>query len=236
MDVIRRRAGRGSPGRHATRRPGRHRDVRDASCDRIPANVAAVPSQTHCGVARGRDRHGSLAQARARRGRPGDAGHRRGDRRRDLRRRSAGRGRANRARRRGDPRWRRTRPGPLVHPAGRLLRAGGSLLRRTGRDDSPGGQRLRLLVRDARRAGGLDHRLGPDSGVRRRQRRRGDFVGRLLQVPVRRLGFVACVAHHRLPHGAAQPEQGRPRASRHRSDDCGHSDSRQPARRSASSC
>ena len=57
----------------------------------------------------------------------------------------------------------------------------GALLRRTGLDDSAGRQRLRLLVRDARRAGRVDHRLGPDPRVRRRQRRRGDLVGRLLQ-------------------------------------------------------
>ena len=99
-----------------------------------------------------------------------------------------------------------------------------------------GGQRLRLLVRDARRAGGLDHRLGPDSGVRRRQRRRGDFVGRLLQVPVRRLDHVPGVAHDRLPHGAAQSRQGRPRAARHRSARLRAFRFSSTCRRSASSC
>ncbi len=43
------------------------------------------------------------------------------------------------------------------------------------------GQRLRLLVRDARRARRLDHRLGSDPRVRGRQRRGRDLVGRLLQ-------------------------------------------------------
>ena len=48
-------------------------------------------------------------------------------------------------------------------------------------DDPAGRQRLRVLLRDARRARRVDHRLGPDSRVRRRQRRRRDLVGRLLQ-------------------------------------------------------
>ena len=43
------------------------------------------------------------------------------------------------------------------------------------------GQRLRLFLRDARRAGRVDHRLGPDPRVRGRQRRGRDLVGRLLQ-------------------------------------------------------
>ena len=49
------------------------------------------------------------------------------------------------------------------------------------------GQRLHLRLRDARRAGRVDHRLGPDHRVRRRQRRRRHQLGQLLQ-DVRRRG------------------------------------------------
>ena len=43
------------------------------------------------------------------------------------------------------------------------------------------GLRLHLRLRHARRAGGLDHRLGPDDRVRDRQRRGGHLLGQLLQ-------------------------------------------------------
>ena len=66
------------------------------------------------------------------------------------------------AERRGGPVRRGTGAGVLVPAARRRLRAGGALLRGAGRDDSAGGQRVRLHLRDARRAGRVDHRLGPD--------------------------------------------------------------------------
>ena len=98
---------------------------------------------------------------------------------------------------------------------GGSVRARRTLLRGTGVDDSAGGQRLRLLVRDARRAGGVDHRLGSDSGIRRRQRGRRDLVGRLLQVAAARLGVAdARLADHRLSHGAAQSRSGGARPAR----------------------
>ncbi len=70
-----------------------------------------------------------------------------------------------------------------------------------------GGQRLRLLLRHARRSRRVDHRLGPDPRVRRRQRRRRDLVGRLLHHAAPRRGRPAArLADHRLSHGAPQFE------------------------------
>ena len=83
--------------------------------------------------------------------------------------------------RRGRALRRRPRAGPVVPAARRGVRAGRAVLRRAGGHDSAGRQRLRLCLRHAGRTGGLDHRLGPDPRVRRRQRGRGHLVGRLLQ-------------------------------------------------------
>ena len=97
---------------------------------------------------------------------------------------------------------------------GGRLRARGALLCRAGVDDSAGRQRLRLLVRDAGRAGRLDHRLGPDPRVRGRQHRRGDCVERLFQLaPLGRGHRSPGLADARLSHGAAQLRPGRPRAA-----------------------
>ena len=78
----------------------------------------------------------------------------------------------------------RTTAGPAVALSLRRrrhrLRAGRALLRRV-RLHRPGGRlRLHLLLRHARRAARLDHRLGPDAGVRaRRGGGRGRLVGLL---------------------------------------------------------
>ena len=135
----------------------------------------------------------------------------------------------------GDPLRRRPGADPLVHPAGRRVRAGGALLRGAGGDDSAGRQRLRVFVRHARRAGGVDHRLGPDARVRRRQRRRRDLVGRLLQLAAaRRRHRPAGVADDRLSHGAAQLESRRQRPARHGAAACSAFRSWSTCRRSAS--
>ena len=95
--------------------------------------------------------------------------------------------------------------GLLVPAARRRLRARGALLRGARAMIPQAGQRLRLLLRDARRAGRVDHRLGPDPRVRGRQRRGRDLVGRLLHDAAARLRRQpAGVADDRLPHGAAQ--------------------------------
>ena len=120
--------------------------------------------------------------------------------------------------RRGHPRRCRTRARRLVPPARRLLRPRGALLRRAGVDDPAGRERVRVLVRDARRGRRVDHRVGPDPRVRRRQCRRRDLVGRLLQIARRRPSLLpaartririrrdhdAGLAHHGLPYGTAQ--------------------------------
>ena len=49
------------------------------------------------------------------------------------------------------------------------------------------GQRVRLLVRDARRADRVDHRLGPDPRVRGRQHRGRDCLERLFHLAAVRL-------------------------------------------------
>ncbi len=94
--------------------------------------------------------------------------------------------------RRSDPRRRGSGAGLFLSPAGRRLRAGRAVLRRAGVHDSAGRQRLRLLLRHAGRTGGLDHRLGSDSGIRRGQRRGGDFLGRLLQYAAARIRRARC--------------------------------------------
>ena len=67
------------------------------------------------------------------------------------------------------------------------VRAGRALLRGADRHDPDLGQRLHLRLRHPGRAGGLDHRLGPDPRVRGRQRGGGHRLVRLLHVvPARR--------------------------------------------------
>ena len=179
--------------------------------DRIRLHVPLSP-QAHCGPGRRRGRHLALAEARAGRRRPHHARHRRGDWRRHLRRHRHGRGRPGWPRRRGHPLWRGPGAGVLVPAAGRGVCAGGAVLRRTGVDDPAGRLGLRLHLRDAGRGGGLDHRLGPDPRVRRGQRRRRDLVGRLLHdADARGRRGVSGLAHHRLPHGAAEQQPGCPR-------------------------
>ena len=74
---------------------------------------------------------------------------------------------------------------------------------------------LRVYLRDAWRAGGLDHWLGPDSGICRRQRRGRHLVGRLLQHPGARRGArTARVAHHGLPDRASEFERAGARPAR----------------------
>ncbi len=122
-----------------------------------------------------------------------------------LRRDRHGRRRPDRSQRRSDPVRRGPGAGVLVHPPRRRLRARGPLLRGARGDDPAGRQRLRLFVRDARRAGRVDHRLGPDPRVRGRQRRGRDLVGRLLHHAAARVRHRAAgLPDDRLPHGAAQ--------------------------------
>jgi APA family basic amino acid/polyamine antiporter len=74
------------------------------------------------------------------------------------------------------------------------------LLRRTGRHGADLRLRLHLRLRHARRAGRLDHRLGPDHRVRRRQRRGRDLLVGLLPGAAARLRHsVAGLARARLP-------------------------------------
>ena len=245
-----RRAGRPARARHlgAHRRGGRPvkvkmtdnvpgslrpRQVVMSSCsarDRIRLHVPLSP-QAHCGPGRRRGRHLALAQARARRRRPGHARHRRGHRRRHLRRHRHGGGRAGGARRRRHPLRRGPGAGVLVPAAGRGVRAGGAVLRGAGVDDPAGRVGLRLHLRDAGRGGGLDHRLGPDPRVRGGQRRRGDLVGRLLHdADARGRRGVSGLAHDRLPHGAAEQQPRRPRPAAVGAARGRHPDPGEPAR------
>ena len=152
------------------------------------------------------------AAARARRRRSHHARHRRRDRRRHLRRDRHGRRGAAGAGWHGDPVWRRAGPRVLVPAARRRLRAGGALLRRAGRDDSAGGERVRLHLRHARGGRRVDHRVGPDSRVRGRQRGRRDLLGRLLHdAAARRRPEPAGVADDRVPHRTPQLQPRHPR-------------------------
>ena len=58
----------------------------------------------------------------------------------------------------------------VVHLRRGHLRAGRAVLRRVRLDSAGRGQRLHLLLRHLRRVHRLDHRLGPDPGVRGRRR------------------------------------------------------------------
>ena len=69
----------------------------------------------------------------------------------------------------------------LVHPGRRHLRVLRAVLRRAGVRDPGLRQRLHLCVRDDGRAGGLDHRLGPDPRVRRVGGRGRGRLGPVLQ-------------------------------------------------------
>ena len=72
---------------------------------------------------------------------------------------------------------------------------------------------LHLRLRHARRAGRLDHRLGPDHRVRGRQRRGGDLLVGLLPGAAARLRHrLAGLAGHRLPHGGAGGARRSPQA------------------------
>ena len=136
-------------------------------------------------------RRGGLAQARRRRARSDRARHRRRDRHRHLRHHRRGH------------RHRRARRDLLVHPGGRHVRVLGALLRRAGVVDPGLGQRVHVRLRDARRARGLDHRLGPDPRVRRVGGRGGRRLGRQPQrvprqhVRLRAAGFDRDVARGR---------------------------------------
>ena len=139
-------------------------------------------------VLRGRRRRGGgpgpvRAQARAaagrgdRRGRRPEEGGRGGQPHRDGPRRHH-RHRHLRDHRRGDQ---PQRPGdrPELRAGRHHLRLQRAELLRAGVDDPGLGLGLHLLLRDARRAGGVDHRLGPDPGVRRVGRRGGRRLGRI---------------------------------------------------------
>ena len=66
-------------------------------------------------------------------------------------------------------------PHPIIRTFGIGLRVRGTLLRRICGDDSSGRKRLYLRICDARRAAGLDHRLGFDARVR--HGRQHSFLG-----------------------------------------------------------
>ena len=56
-------------------------------------------------------------------------------------------------------------PGDLLRADRDRLFAGGAVLQRVRDHDPGGGQRVHLCVRELRRTVGVDHRLGPDSGI-----------------------------------------------------------------------
>ena len=119
-----------------------------------------------------RGRQPQRAQAGVGGRRSDHVGDRRRHRRRHLRFDRFGCRRADRAKRRDHSRWRRPGARPVVPAPRRVLRVGGAVLLRARGDDPTGRQRLRVFVRDPRRAGGVDHRLGPDPQVRGGKRRR----------------------------------------------------------------
>ena len=153
-----------------------------------------------------------VAPHRPRRRRHDRRRHLRHDRHRHRRRRAAARRRA------GD---RALVPAHRAH-----LRVRGTVLRGVRGHGADLGLGLHLRVRVAGRAGGLDHRLGPDRGVRGGEHRRGDRVVGVLPGaadPLRRLA--PGLALDRLaigPHGGGsdrrrgdRPDQSLPRF-RHR--------------------
>ena len=158
----------------------------DVDLKPFAANAAEARKAAHEPVPRQADRRArrlgrSVAQACAWGQRSRHAGDWRGHRRRHLRRDRNGGGGADRTQRRGHPVRRRAGAHLFLHPARLRVRPRGALLRGTRVDDSAGWKRVRVFVRDARRARGVDHRLGPDPRIRGWQRRGRNFVGRLLQ-------------------------------------------------------
>ena len=151
----RQRSRRADPARAAPR--ARHHPVVEEG-DAVATASATSPacSPRSRSTPRQGDRgEGRAAQARGRRARPDRARARRDHRHRHLR-----------DHRRGDHDLRAV-DHPLLHPRRRdvhVLRAG---VRGAGVLDPGLGQRLHLLLRHARRARGVDHRLGPDPRVRR---------------------------------------------------------------------
>ena len=90
---------------------------------------------------------------------------------------------------------RHRRPGghPVVRAGRRGLHVLRAVVRRTGVVDPGVGQRLHLRLRHPRRDRRLDHRLGPDPGVRRLGRRGRGRLGRQLQrLPGRRVRRRSC--------------------------------------------
>ena len=139
---------------------------------------------------------GAAAQADAGPGAADGARHRRDHGRRHLLDDRVGGGRRRLAR------GRRARHHRVVRPDGDRVRLRGPLLRGVRRHGPHLGLGLHLRLRDARRGGGLDHRLGPDPRVRRRQRGGRDFVVGLLPRAARRLRHLhPRLAVHRLPDG-----------------------------------
>ena len=122
------------------------------------------------------------AEAGARGGRPHHAGDRRRDRRRNL---LVNRNGGRRARFAAAAYVVRYGAGPALVFSFLLLGVVCGLAAlcyaELARDDSAGGKRVRVLVRDARRDRRLDHRLGSHSRVRRRKRCGRHSVGRLFQ-------------------------------------------------------
>ena len=150
-------------------------------------------------------------QADARPGAAHLARHRRHHRRRPLLDGRHGGGRRRRSPRRGPG------AGAVVRADGDRLRLRRALLRGVRGDGAGLGLGLHLRLRHARRAGRVDHRLGPDHRVRDRQRRRRDLVVRLLPGAAARARHRhPGVARHRLPHrvpgGGAARRARRPRA------------------------
>ena len=154
---------------------------------------------------------GHPAQARGRRARPHRARPRRDHRHRHLR-----------DHRRGDHDLRAV-DRPLLRPRGRHVRLLRPRLRGARLGDPGLGQRVHVLLRDARRARGVDHRLGPDPRVRRLDRRRRRRLGRLPQraarhpVRLRAAGLDRQPARRRRRQG--QHPGGVPRARRGRRAD-----------------
>ena len=114
-------------------------------------------------------REGARAAPRRRRARPDRARPRRDHRHRHLR-----------DHRRGDHDLGAV-DHPRLHDRRRDLRVLRARVRGAGLLDPGLGQRLHVLLRDARRARGVDHRLGPDPRVRRLDRGRRGRLGPVLQ-------------------------------------------------------
>ena len=122
-----------------------------------------------------------------------------GARRRRHDRRGHLRHHGHRDRGRRAPAGRGSRHRPLVPADRRHLRVRGPLLRRVRRDGPDLRVGLHLRLRLAGRAGGLDHRVGPDRRVRGGEHRRGDrLVGLLPRAALALRRGAAGVAGDRL--------------------------------------